>query len=237
MRGTTIPPAPDLVGISGLPEGARTIWRPAHRSNFYTASSRPYSGAARRFVAICYHTPEEPWDDNEVTPAWFEDPRANASTNYYADSDGDLFQMVRDEDFAWAQGVRSKDLIPPRPAWWRDEYVSYNACMLSIEIEGYAREIGETFTVGSRQFEAVAAWSAFVCGKYGIPIDRTHHVGHSELTRQKSDPGREFPWGALLDRVRELSKGEDRLAVIERRLSALESHSHGLPVVAEGPSP
>ncbi len=230
MSTASIPSAPDLAGLSGLPEGARTIWRPAHRSNFYTASSRPYSGAARRFVAICYHTPEEPWDDNEVTPAWFEDPRANASTNYYADSDGDLYQMVRDEDFAWAQGVRSKDLILPRPAWWRDEYVSYNACMLSIE--SYAREIGETFTVGGRQFETVAAWTAFVCRRYGIPIDRTHHVGHSELTRQKSDPGKDFPWAALLARVRELSSGdvEGRLLEIERRLSALESHTHGLPV-------
>ena len=114
--------------------------------------------------------------------------------------------MVRDEDFAWAQGVWRKDRVEPRPAWWRDEYVSYNTCMLSIEIEGYAHKIGETFVVGSRQFETVAAWSAFVCEKYGIPIERTHHVGHSELSRQKGDPGRDFPWEALLDRVRELSQ-------------------------------
>lgn len=231
---TPIQPAPDLAGIAGLPDGARTIWRPAHRTNYYAAASRPYSGAQRRFVAICYHTPEEPWDDNEVTPAWFEDPRANASTNYYADSDGDLYQMVRDEDFAWAQGVRSKDLILPRPAWWRDEYISYNACMLSIEIEGYAREIGETFKPGSRQFETVAAWSAFICAKYGIPIDRRHHVGHSELTRQKSDPGRDFPWDALLSRIADLSSRDidSRLQAIERRLSALEDHRHGPPLPA-----
>lgn len=231
MSTASIASAPDLAGITGLPDGARTIWRPAHRSNFYTAASRPYSGAARRFVAICYHTPEESWDDNETTPAWFADARANASTNYYADSDGDLYQMVRDEDFAWAQGVRSKDLILPRPSWWRDEYVSYNTCMLSIEIEGYAREIGDTFTVGSHQFETVAAWSAFVCRKYGIPVDRAYHAGHSELTRQKSDPGGDFPWDALLGRVRELASGdlEARMVGIERRLSALESHTHGPP--------
>ena len=232
MTSASLYSPPDLVGVTGLPEGASTIWRPAHPSNFFTAVSRPYSGAQRRFVALCYHTPEEPWDDNEVTPAWFEDPRANASTNYYADSDGDLCQMVRDEDFAWAQGVWSKDRVEPRPAWWRDEYVSYNTCMLSIEIEGYAHKIGETFVVGSRQFETVAAWSAFVCEKYGIPIDRTHHVGHSELSRQKGDPGRDFPWEALLDRVRELSGDlEGRVVGLERRLSQLESHTHGPALV------
>ena len=232
MTTASISSPPDLAGIRGMPDGARTIWRPAHASNYSTAASKPYSGAERRFVAICYHTPEEPWDDNEVTPAWFEDPRANASTNYYADSDGDLYQMVRDRDFAWAQGVLRKDRVTPRPAWWRDEYISYNTCMLSIEIEGYAHKIGETFLVGSRQFETVAVWSAFVCKKYGIPIDRTHHIGHSELSRQKGDPGRDFPWEALLSRVRELSSDE-RLSLeeIERRLSALERHTHGTPVL------
>ena len=233
MTTNLVESAPDLAGIAGLPDGARTIWRAAHPSNYHSAASRPYSGAARRIVAICYHTPEEPWDNHEVTPAWFADPRANASTHYYADSDGDLYQMVCDEDFAWAQGVRRKDLILPRPPWWRDEFVSYNACMLSIEIEGYARQIGETFTPGSRQFEAVSAWSAFVCRKYAIPIDRTHHVGHSELTHLKSDPGSDFPWSALLERVAQLTDGaEGRLLAIERRLSALERHTHGPPVPA-----
>lgn len=231
MIASELAAAPDLQGISGLPPGARTIWRPAHRSNFFAARIKPYSAAPRTFVAICYHTPEEPWDDHEVTPAWFEDPRANASTHYYADSDGDLYQMVRDADFAWAQGVRRPDLILPRPSWWRDEYVSYNTCMLSIEIEGYARTIGETFRPGSRQFETVATWSAHICEQYGIPIDRRYHVGHSELTRQKSDPGVDFPWEALLDRVREKSGGlEARLRELERRLALLEDHSHGRPV-------
>ena len=234
MITPTLRAAPDLDGLTGLPPGARTIWRPADPSNYHSAASHPYGGAERRFVAICYHTPEEPWDDNEVTPAWFEDPRANASTNYYADSDGDLYQMVRDQDFAWAQGVRRQERIEPRPAWWRDEYVSYNTCMISIEIEGYARKIGETFLPGSRHFETVAAWSAYICGKYGIPIDRTHLVGHSDLTRQKSDPGRDFPWEALLNRVRELSSAdlESRIRRLEQRMSQLETHTHGRPIVS-----
>ena len=234
MSASTLTAAPDLVGLSGLPEGARTIWRPAHRSNYSAAAARPYSGARRRVVAICYHTPEEPWDDNEVTPAWFANPRANASTHYYADSDGDLYQMVRDDDFAWAQGVRSRDAILPRPVWWRDEFVSYNTCMLSIEIEGYAREIGETFTVGSRQFESVAAWSAFVCRRYAVPLDRAHHVGHSQLTPKKSDPGKDFPWNALLARIREIASDdlESRVARLERQARLLERHTHGEPTPA-----
>ena len=233
MSGTV--PAPDLTGIRGLPAGARTLWSPAHPSNYFPADApdrgrggaRPYSGAARRFVAICYHTPEEPADDHEVTPAWFANPDANASTGYYADSDGDLYQMVRDADFAWAQGVRSAGLVRPRPSWWRDEYVSYNTCMLSIEIEGFAGTIGETFTVGSRQFAAVVAWSAFVCAKYQIPVQRAYHVGHDELSRHKRDPGSDFPWDALLAGVAaQLALFEPpleaRMAELERRVAVLE---------------
>ena len=167
--------APDLAGIRGLPAGARTLWEPAHPSNYYPADARPYGGAPRRFVAICYHTPEEAADDHEVTPTWFANPDANASTGYYADSDGDLYQMVRDADFAWAQGVRSSGLVHPRPAWWRDEYVSYNTCMLSIEIEGFAQTIGETFTVGSRQF-AVGG------GLVGFCLREVPHTGSARLS-------------------------------------------------------
>ena len=149
MTNAQLPPAPDLDGLVGLPQGARTIWAPAHRSNYYSAADRPYGGAPRRQLAICYHTPEEQPDDIETTPAWFQDPAANASTGYYADSDGDLYQMVRDADFAWAQGTRTRkrpNTRLPRPSWWRAELVSYNTCMLSIEIEGWARSIGRTFT-------------------------------------------------------------------------------------------
>ena len=233
---SALSPAPDLIGIRGLPPGARTIWAPAHPSNYFSADARDqwrgggaaYGGAARRFIAICYHTPEEPFDDHEVTPQWFANPNANASTGYYVDSDGDIFQMVRDADFAWAQGVRTADLVLPRPAWWRDEYVSYNTCMLSIEIEGYADRIGETFTIGSRQFAAVAALSAYFCRRYQIPTDRDYHLGHAQLTRHKSDPGANFRWDALLAAVAaQLAVVEppleSRVAELERRLAVLES--------------
>ena len=230
--------APDLGGLRGLPAGAVTIWAPAHESNFGAAQSLPYSGAPRRQLAICYHTPEEQPDDVETTPDWFRRPEANASTGYYADSDGDLWQMVRDHDFAWAQGTRTSvrpNTRLPRPAWWRDEYVSYNTCMLSIEIEGYAREIADTFVPGSRQFEAVAAWAAFQCAKHEIPVDREHHLGHAELCTTKSDPGPGFPWDELLAAIAERLAAvsvEARLAAVEHELAALREHTHGVPLPA-----
>ena len=224
---------PDLDGIAGLPDGAQLIWAPADRSNYYSAAQRPYGGVARRQIAICFHTSEESWDDYESAPHWFQEARANASTGYYADSDGDLWQMVRDADFAWAQGARTRDLVLPRPSWWRDDYISYNSCMLSIEIEGRAAQIGDTLRPGGRQFQTLAAWTAFVCRKYAIPVDRTHLLGHMELTRQKRDPGPSFPWSELLSAVSGLISppSEAQLAALESRIARLERHTHGKPVL------
>ena len=194
---------PDLERIAGLPAGAKLIWAPADPANYSRPGPRAYRGAKRRQIAICYHTPEERFDDTEVTPRVFQNPKHQASTGYYADSDGDLYQMVRDAHFAWGQGTRKWNTVQPRPAWWRDEYVSYNTCMLSIEIEGRAAEIGATFRPGTPQFQTVAAWSAHVCRRYRIPINRAHHVAHSELSTQRSDPGADFPWDSLLAEIRE----------------------------------
>ena len=211
---------PDLDGIERMPAGARLIWAPAHRANYSSPGPRSYRGAKRRHVAIAYHTPEEDFDSIEVTPRVFQDPKHQASTGYYADSDGDLYQMVRDRDFAWGQGTRDWNTVKPRPGWWRPEYVSYNTCMLSIEIEGRARDIGETFTPGSRQFQTVAAWAAHVCRRYGIPVDREHHVGHSQLSTTRGDPGPAFPWPALLAEIR-ARVAEQEAAAFARRMAEL----------------
>lgn len=236
----------DLDGILGLPPKAKVQWTPAHPTNFSAHDSGHYAGAPRRFVAVCLHTPEEPADDVETTPALFARPNFGASTGYYADSDGDLVQMVRDRDYAWGQGTTSAQLVKPRPAWWLDEYISYNTCMLSIEIEGYADSIHETFKVGGRQFQTVAAWLGFVCTKYDIPINRLFVLGHYELSTWRRDPGRHFPWPHLLATAQSCANlythsrpSQERVNLIDRRqvddhrrhtaqLHALRAHTNAL---------
>ena len=140
--------------------------------------------------ALVLHTPEEDADDIEVTPRWFRDPRARASTHYYADSDGDLYQVVADADCAWAQGTHvgnrhwkgERGALPP----W-NEGVTNNCRALSIEIEGRAATIGETLSEAQRR--TVVRWLAYKSGQYDIPLDRTHVVGHEELATDKRDPG------------------------------------------------
>lgn len=204
---------------------ATTYWVPAHASNQWPA---PHYGMLRTNIkGLCFHTPEEPADDRESTPVYFGLATSNASTHYYADDDGDLYQMVLDKDFPWAQGTRSVDAIIPRPKYYMPKDVSYNAIYLSIEVEGFAASIGRTMFEGSLQFETVCQWAALKAREYVIPINRQRFVGHNELNKQKHDPGVQFPWDALMQRTREIT-GMDwpKDFGYGERLAKLEGHTH-----------
>ena len=182
----------------------RTLYAPANPTKYHP---KDHYGKNIPIVALIFHTPEEDVDDIEVTPWWFQHPDARGSTHYYADSDSDLIQMVAEADNAWAQGGKSPDVSGknrPAPVWWRSTYRSFNACCLSIEIEGWAKSINETMARGGPQWRTVVRWAAYQCAKHTIRIDRDHLMGHSELPNQShTDPNfTPATWKALLDDIR-----------------------------------
>lgn len=214
---------------------AEVIVAPAHSSNYgqYGRKNAP--------KALVLHTPEEAADDNEVTPRWFQNPDANASTHYYADSDGDLYQMVPDDEGAWAQNVTNSQRMwkgdaganPP----WSDGNHNLNA--LSIEIEGFAHRFEWT----PEQFRTVATWIAYKCDEYGIPMDRTHICGHEELASHKRDPGigyGTFDIDALIAEAKKLAesatphKKPPPLGRIEHTMAAWRGRTTTVPVGYRG---
>ena len=193
----------DFEGLA-LPEGARVIWAPAHPSN-YTPGPLWRGKFRRLYIGQVIHTPEEDADDNEVTPRWFQDPKANASTEVYTDNDGDLYQMVRQADFAWAQGISfgvggtARDQLPR--SFNRAKYGSPNTCYGSNEVEGHASTIDTTLIVGGRQWQTLVAWCELHCRRFGYPANRDRIIGHYQLSNRRSDPGPAFPWADLIQDV------------------------------------
>lgn len=153
---------------------------PAHPTNIYDPAN--HGGVPNHPRGLVLHTPQEPADDYESTPVYFSQPNRQASTHYYADNDGDIFQMVPERFGAIANGLRNK----PRPAW-ADPNTSLNWQTLSIEIEGYAATINNTVTLA--QTLTVARWIADCARRYRIPVDRQHIIGHYEVADNRSDPG------------------------------------------------
>ena len=161
------------------PETDGAIIVPAHSSNILT--SRPNVPK----VSVL-HTPQEPADNYESTPVYFQTPNISASTHAYADSDGDLYEMVPIWQGAIANGVTRA--TKPYPADTDPSY-SLNYQSRSIEIEGYAASVHLTCVRGGKQWNTVVRWVLTGHQLYGIPLDRAHVIGHYDVASDRSDPG------------------------------------------------
>lgn len=129
-------------------------WLPAAPRNF--SSGR--QGMPIRFVVI--HTMEGTY---EGTLARFRDGHMQAASHYCIRSyDGQVTQMVADQDNAWHTGN-----------WY------YNLLSIGIEHEGYFAEPERFFT--EAMYRSSARLVRSLCLKHGIPMDRDHILGHYQV--------------------------------------------------------
>jgi hypothetical protein len=129
--------------------------------------------------------------------SWFANPAAEASSHYAISKAGQVTQYVAEEDSAWANGVRNKPtwaLLPP-------DSVNANLVTISLEHEGHS---GEPWT--REMLAADVALIREIAARWGIPLDREHIIGHSEIdaVTRANCPGAGLPWDRLM---RELQGG------------------------------
>uniref|UniRef100_UPI00374E1DF1 N-acetylmuramoyl-L-alanine amidase n=1 Tax=Streptomyces litchfieldiae TaxID=3075543 RepID=UPI00374E1DF1 len=134
-----------------------------------SANYRPGREAAITTVVI--HVAEGTYDG---TIDWFRDPLAEVSAHYVIrSSDGEITQMVRDADTAW-------------------HAKSANDSSLGIEHEGY---VEDATWFSEALYRSSAVLTRHLCDRYGIPRDRAHIVGHSEVPgNDHTDPGPHWDW-------------------------------------------
>ena len=105
----------------------------------------------------------------------FQDPAHRAAAHYVVGKDGHVAQMIRELDVAFHAGNRS-----------------YNERSVGIEHEGFV-DRPQDFTTA--MYESSARLTAAICGRYGIPVDRGHIVGHVEVPgADHTDPGPHWDW-------------------------------------------
>ncbi len=152
-------------------------WYGAHSGN-YTNASRPGSHPINKVVI---HVTQGSFSS---AINWFKDSRAGVSAHYTVRSnDGFVGQSVREEDIAYHAGN------------W-----SYNQTSIGIEHEGYVSN-SSWFT--EKMYRSSARLTAYLCKKYGIPIDRNHIIGHNEVPgATHTDPGRYWNWTKYMSYVR-----------------------------------
>ncbi|MCX4474595.1 N-acetylmuramoyl-L-alanine amidase [Micromonospora sp. NBC_01655] len=144
-------------------------WAPASTSN-YTVASRP---STYRINYIVIHTTQGSYAS---AISWFQNPAAQVSAHYtFRSSDGAVTQSVREKDVAWHAGN------------W-----TYNTQSVGIEHEGY---VDNPSWYTDSMYRASAALTRTLADRYGIPKDRAHIIGHSQVPgATHTDPGPNWNW-------------------------------------------
>ena len=94
---------------------------------------------------------------------WFANCSAEASAHYVVrSSDGEITQMVREQDVAWHAG-----------------HWDTNVRSVGIEHEGWVDEGYDWYT--EAMYRESAALTADIAARQGVPLDRSHIIGHVEV--------------------------------------------------------
>jgi N-acetyl-anhydromuramyl-L-alanine amidase AmpD len=181
-----------LLGASAAHAGS-TIGRPAltwvRGSGSYTPASRTAKG--RQITTIVIHATDGGSMLGNVW--WLSGGHSHASAHYVIARDGSIVQLVHLSDIAWHAGN------------WK-----VNCHSIGIE------HVGDTydpagFTPG--EYKASARLVAWLVRRYGIPVDRTHIIGHYQVpdpghpgeyggSDHHTDPGPYWRWGYYMNLVR-----------------------------------
>ncbi|MEZ0231105.1 MAG: N-acetylmuramoyl-L-alanine amidase [Planctomycetota bacterium] len=147
------------------------------------ASSSNYRALSSRNIdSIIIHKVEGSLDS---CVNWFKNPSARVSAHYVVNS-SKIVQMVRDKDRAWHAG---------------NTY--YNAHAIGIENEGWSSRNDTT----DAHYRRLASLVAYLCKKYGIPMNRQKILAHSQINGDKSDPGKYFNWTLFMSYVQQAAGG------------------------------
>lgn len=135
------------------PDYASAHWVAASTSNFSTG---PRGVSIDRVVI---HTMQGSYSGSI---SWFRNPSSQASAHYMVrSSDGDVTQMVQNQDIGWHAGD------------W-----DTNLRSIGIEHEGY---VDQPQWLTEAMYVSSANLTRWICDTYGIPKDRTHVIGHNEV--------------------------------------------------------
>ncbi len=113
-----------------------------------------------------------------------KDPEAKVSAHYVVEEDGNIIQMVQDNDRAWHAGVSSWNGLS-----------DINSASIGIEIVNGGHDYGLP-DYPEEQIGAVLWLSQAIIKRHNIKPRNV--VGHSDVAPgRKIDPGEKFPWHLL----------------------------------------
>ena len=151
---------------------------------FISASSSNYSNYSRTGSDIHYVIVHTVQGSYSGCISWFQNSSAQVSAHYVVrSSDGQITQMVWEEDVAWHAGN------------W-----DYNLESIGIEHEGYVESPGTWYT--EAMYSGSAALVADIVARTSVTADRSHILGHNEVPgATHTDPGSGWDWDHYMELI------------------------------------
>ncbi|MBM4394000.1 MAG: N-acetylmuramoyl-L-alanine amidase [Deltaproteobacteria bacterium] len=170
-------------------------------SSFVPASSSNYTDDNRSSVdTVVIHTVQGSYSG---AVSWIQNSSSQVSAHYVIrSSDGQITQMVGEEDIAWHAG-----------------HWDTNERSIGIEHEGYVEDPAKWYT--DSMYRQSAALVRDICDRYGIPKDRSHIIGHFEVpgcasaggggSNCHTDPGSGWDWDYYISLVTGAGSGSSSM--------------------------
>jgi N-acetylmuramoyl-L-alanine amidase len=163
----------------------------------YDLANRPTCGPTQCYPDIRYIVIHDVEGSYASALSVFQDPTYGASAHYVVrSSDGYIAQMVETKNVAWHAGN-----------WY------INGHAIGIEHEGFAISGATWYT--ENMYTKSANLVKYLAARYGIPLDRTHIVGHDDIPGPTSsyqsgmhwDPGTFWDWTHYMELLQAPSGG------------------------------
>lgn len=181
--------------VAGLLVAAPSVYAAVAKPVIHSRPASPTNytyRSSRKIDMIVVHKAE---GDNAA--GYFQHAHLGASAHYDVHHDGSIYQSVPDHDIAWHAGN------------W-----AINERSIGIEQAGFTARNDVTDT----QYRSFAKLVAWLCARHGIPVDRHHIIGHSEVpdpfhhgefggADHHTDPGRYWNWTHFMNLVRQYRHG------------------------------
>jgi N-acetylmuramoyl-L-alanine amidase-like protein len=185
-------PAPAGADRVECPRSLNCEWIPAPYEEYVDDEGNPNYGnhdladrpKSQQIDHIVIHDTEETYDD---TLKLVQDPTYVSWQYTLRSADGHVAQHVPGKDVAWQAGN-----------WY------INSKSIGLEHEGYAAD-GSWYT--EAMYRSSAKLVRYLAGKYGIPLDRQHIIGHdnvpglvpAKVAGMHTDPGPYWDWAHYFD--------------------------------------
>jgi N-acetylmuramoyl-L-alanine amidase len=160
--------------------------------NIINIPSQHHTSGRKRFrpEAIVIHIMEGTLSG---TDSWFRDSRSKVSAHYGIGNNGEIHQYVEEINTAWHAGRVNAPVWPLIKSGGNNMFINPNLYTIGIEHEG-----NEDSDWTDKMYEASASLIKDISTRWGIPIDRSHIIGHHEIYSLKTCPGSKVDLSKLI---------------------------------------